>query len=178
MKHRITVIAAGILIALGASAITVSAAAPELTEQAAGEVKIAVQEAVETARQQAAEAVTGEEQPVVTLRLEGSASSQVELDTAPPGAFVWMESYGESVIETWAAHNLFGGDRALGLAVGDLVELEGERAGLYRVVEVRDVRKVSDVSELDGMRGELALQTCPYDDPSRMRVVGLEQVEG
>lgn len=140
--------------------------APDRVETAYGDVKTSVQGAVQEASGEA---------PTVRLGEEGDEAT---LDICD-GSFFEMATYRDSnaILPVFAAHNNCGGDVILSWEVGTQVQIEG-RPGLYEVVEIRNTGKTwVTTSDLVGLQGELALQTCYYG-VEEMRFVGLSPVAG
>ncbi|KAB1660065.1 hypothetical protein F8O01_03805 [Pseudoclavibacter chungangensis] len=149
-------------VALGAGALLV----PDRVEALYGDVKTSVQDTVQD--------VSGE---VPTIRL-GEEGDENVLDICD-GSFFEMATYRDDnhILPVFAAHNNCGGDVILGWEVGTQIAIDG-RPGLYEVVEIRNTGKTwVTTSELVGLQGELALQTCYYG-VQEMRFVGLSPVPG
>lgn len=126
------------------------------------------------------QAVTGNPTRSVAL---GAAGVESDLDRCD-GTFTQLTEYavsGAEVPPVWAAHNSCGGDVILSWELGDRVTLTGHGAEandltgqVFEVVEVRHAPKYGgDVSVLDGMDGELVVQSCYYRPDTRMRFLAL-----
>lgn len=161
--RRTAVTTAGVALSVAGAILGVTAvAAPDVVERGYGVVQIA-----------AAQVVNRVTVPEVRL---GARGGQRELDRFD-GTFTEMTSYErEGVPPVWAAHNNAGGDAVLPLAVGQwvrVVDPSGEGVE-YRVVDVRVTPKHGVTSaDLDGLSGDLVLQSCFFGE-ARMRFVGLE----
>jgi hypothetical protein len=76
----------------------------------------------------------------------------------------------------WAAHNNCGGDVLLPWEEGQRIQFEGDDQ-VYEVVDIRYTPKIwASTSDLVGLGGELALQSCFYGE-DRMKFIGLDPVE-
>ncbi|MFV0375590.1 hypothetical protein [Microbacterium sp.] len=165
--RRVAVLLVSLAVVVAAAIAVVSIFWPDTIDRGYG----ALRGTVEQARQ----AVTGE-RPTVTL---GATGGIVQVN-ACDGTFTEMTSYRRDRIPpVWAAHNNCGGDAILPLEVGDTVDVvKGGTTAVYRVVEVREMSTVwRPVTDLEGLAGEFALQTCFYggsDVP--MKFVGVEPV--
>lgn len=73
------------------------------------------------------------------------------------------------------AHNYCGGGMVLEMALGDVVTLTGtDLDGTYRVTDARDAR-AGDIAAtaIEGMAGQVILQTCYWGNGDGVRLVGL-----
>lgn len=86
------------------------------------------------------------------------------------GTFTEIESYRAStaVLPVHAAHNGCGGGEILDLSQGDrlrVINPDGTKQ-VYTVSDLRDVPQVgSTTTDLEGMAGQLTLQTCHWGEP-------------
>lgn len=161
-KRRWSMAASGTLAAVSAvGLIIVSTLAPDRVERFVGDTKVMVEKL----------ALAGTRP---SIHLEGAGGTR-ELDAAEHGRFVEMVSYRYGQIPpVFAAHNNRGGDVILGWNVGDevdVVDSEGNSV-TYRVIDDRTTSKTSKVDKLEGLRGEIILQSCYYGE-DRMRFLGL-----
>jgi hypothetical protein len=158
----VVLLASGVLIGAGALL------APQAVEMAYGEIKVGVTEKVQQVREEVLE-----ELPVVRLGVSGG---QTELDWCD-GTFTEMLSYETpDVPPVWAAHNNCGGDVLLPWEEGQRIQFEGDDQ-VYEVVDIRYTPKIwASTSDLVGLGGELALQSCFYGE-DRMKFIGLDPVE-
>jgi hypothetical protein len=133
-----------------------------------------VERAYGTARAVVLEAQAAVSADIVEVRL--GEEGGIELLDACDGSFAEMTSYRDGgAIPVFAAHNNCGGDIIHSWTVGDQVRVEG-RDTIYQVVETRDTpKRWATTEELDGLRGDFALQTCYYGE-DLMKFVGLEPV--
>ncbi|GGA75124.1 hypothetical protein GCM10011490_27340 [Pseudoclavibacter endophyticus] len=140
--------------------------APNQTASVLGDMKVGAQSAVQDASGRAPEVQLGETGPVSLLDV-------------CDGLFYGMASYEDvnQIIPVYAAHNNCGGDVVLAWDVGDRIQIEGDgRSGLFEVVDVRITPKTwATTSDLIGLGGEFALQSCYYGI-NEMRFLGLEPV--
>lgn len=147
---------------LGFAMVGSSVAAPEAVDRVIGGVRIA-----------AGKAILGDELPRIRLR-DGGRIADLK---SCRDEFVEIASYrAAGSLPLYAAHNLCGGDIILGWDVGQRVRVEG-RDTLYEVVEERTLPKWSGSDQLEGMAGDLILQTCWYGVP-RMRFMSLAPTTG
>ena len=125
----------------------------------------------------------GDPGPVRSVAL-GVAGGEAELDRCD-GTFTRMVDYTApetDIPPVWAAHNNCGGDVLLSWELGDRLTLTGPGASgasgqVFEVVEVRHApRDGADLTALDGMSGDLIVQTCYYRPDTRMRFLALEPV--
>lgn len=169
VARAFTTLASILLMSAGATILLGTLIAPTAVERGYGEAKTAVQDAMQDVVQQVTATL-----PSVTLGVEGG---QTELDWCD-GTFTRQLSYEQGFYEVppvWAAHNHCGGDVILGWQVGDLVQLAGSDA-VYEIIDVRLTAKHWVTTEaLDGLQGELALQSCFYGI-DQMKFVGLQKI--
>ncbi len=151
------------LLFAGASVVTVGSVAPEKVEAVYGDVVISVKKVA---------AEISPELPRITLGVEGGAR---ELDWCN-GEFIEMVSYRAPSIPqpTYAAHNNCGGDIILSWSVGDKISLSNN-GKIYEVAASTDVAKFGPTSQLEGLPGEILLQTCYYGQ-DLMRIISLSEV--
>lgn len=166
-RGRLVASVAGVLLLVAAAALAGGAVLyPEQTEAVVGGVKVRIQGVVADAAE-----IVGET-PTITL---GHVGDRYALDTADFGVFVEMESYRvEGVPPVYAAHNNRGGDVILSWNMGEEVRVldSAGNAQLYVVAEERFTPKWSQVSRLEGMSGDIVVQTCFYGE-DRMRFLSL-----
>ncbi len=163
--------ALGLLLLLaGGGVLTAQWLAPEETQRVVGS-------AVGSARQVYSDVARGD--APVSIQL-GPPGNDAAIDTAPHGVFVEMASYrvAEQLQPVFAAHNGFGGDVILPLAIGDRVQVldaGGEQHEMV-VTDARDTPQVgATTADLSGMAGSILVQTC-YWDVDEMRFVALTPV--
>jgi hypothetical protein len=156
-----------VLLLAGAGILAMYFLAPQQTERVYGDLKTSVIQGVDDVR-----ADVFDELPVVRL---GATGGIPELDRCD-GTFTEMASYErEGVPPVWAAHNNCGGDVALPWEIGQEIRIEG-RDEVYEIVDIRETSKIwSSTSDLVGLGGDLALQTCYYGE-DRMKFLGLAPV--
>ncbi|WP_449276634.1 hypothetical protein [Leucobacter sp. GX24907] len=167
-KHRgLAVFGAALLIA-GGGLLAAMAFAPTEVERTYGTLKTEVRRAVDGVQRD----VFGE-LPTVTL---GGSGDVAELDSCD-GTFTHMKSYDESrVPPIWAAHNNCQGDALLPWEVGQHIRV-ADSDQVYEVVDIRHTPQVwATIDDLEGLDGDLALQTCFYGE-DKMKFVGLRPVE-
>ncbi|WP_315069880.1 hypothetical protein [uncultured Microbacterium sp.] len=152
-----------VFVILGLSAFLLQMAWPEAVERGYGAVRAAIV---------SVENSTSGELPSVRLSSDGGIEGLDRCD----GSFSEMTSYRQTgVPPVYAAHNNCGGDITHPWAVGQRVRIEG-RGEVYEVVEVRDTpKRWVTTAALEGLSGDLALQTCYYG-VNRMKFVGLVAV--
>lgn len=156
----------GAFVALGFGVAGVTMIAPELMDKVAGNLKVTVEK-------QASEWITPGELPEVVLGGEGDMS---DLDGCT-GEFTEMISYRvDGIPPLFSAHNNCGGDIILGWELGQRVRIAGSDV-VYEVVEERHAPQPSGAERLEGMSGELVLQTCYYGE-TRMRFLALTPTPG
>ena len=117
-----------------------------------------------------------------TLPSTGPASWSVSIDTRGHQAeidqclWVRMDVGGHAPIV--GAHNYCGGGVVLDMALGDVVTLAGtELDGAYVVADARDARAGdAAAAAIDGVEGQVILQTCYWGGNGRVRLVGLALV--
>lgn len=159
-----------VLLLAGGGVLAAQWLAPEQTQRVVGA-------AVGSARQVYSEVARGD--APVTIEL-GPPGDNTAIDTAPHGIFVEMASYraAEQLQPVFAAHNGYGGDVILPLAMGDrvdVVDAQGEQREMV-VTDARDTPQVgATTGDLSGMAGSILVQTC-YWDVDEMRFVALTPV--
>lgn len=139
---------------------------PQTTERIVGDVRVKTEQLRRT--------IGGVHHP--TVRLSGPGG-QADLD-ACDGSFVHMESYEMPKLQPiFSAHNNCRGEVILPLQVGDVLAVDGEASGLWRVTDIRDLQKTWAFSEdLLGMDGQIILQTC-YWGRSTMKFMAIEPLD-
>ncbi|GAB2564003.1 hypothetical protein [Leucobacter ruminantium] len=157
-----------VLLAAGAVLLTALLIAPNEVERTYGTIKTEVTKTVAGVR----EDVFGE-LPTVTL---GRTGDVAELDSCD-GTFTHMTSYDESrVPPVWAAHNGCQGDVLLPWEIGQHIRMT-DSDQVYEVIDIRHTPQVwATIDDLEGLDGDLALQTCFYGE-DKMKFVGLRPVE-
>ena len=158
--------AGGALVVVGLVVAGATMVVPELMDKVAGNLKVTVEK-------RASEWIAPGELPQVTLGAEGDTA---DLDRCT-GEFTEMISYRAGGIPPlYSAHNNCGGDIILGWDIGQRVKVAGSDV-VYEVVEERHAPQPSGAERLEGMSGELILQTCYYGE-NRMRFVALAPTPG
>lgn len=170
-RQRLTNVASLALIAMGAAAIAVSVLAPDLTQQAVGQVRHVAQ-AVELYAE-STDPVAGPALPTVRL---GELGPEALLDVCD-GSFPELEQYRvEATLQpVYAAHNNCGGDIVLPWQLGTNVTVQQQdgSTATYVVTDARDVAKHgSTTGDVVGLSGTLLLQSC-YWGQDTMRFVAL-----
>lgn len=162
---RMLLVLSVVLVMLGLVFSLASAFAPEAVDRVTGEAKV-------TITTQLRNLLAPDDLPVIRLGDEGGIRDLDDCD----GTFREMVSYRlDGVPPLYAAHNFCGGDAILGWDVGQQVRVSGSDT-VYEVVEERRTVKWADAHLLEGMQGELLLQTCFYGQ-NLMRFVALEPVD-
>ncbi|PPF41857.1 hypothetical protein C5B85_18220 [Pseudoclavibacter sp. AY1F1] len=159
---------------MGAAALAVSVLAPDLTQQAVGQVRHVAQ-AVELYAE-STDPVAGPALPTVRL---GELGPEALLDVCD-GSFPELEQYRvEATLQpVYAAHNNCGGDIILAWQVGTNVTIQQHdgSTATYVVTDSRDVGKHgSTTGDLLGLDGTLLVQSC-YWGRDTMRFVALNPV--
>lgn len=141
---------------------------PDQLERVYGATKTAIAEVTSDVRED-----RFGELPTVTLGVTGGTT---ELDGCD-GTFTQMTSYeGGDVPPVWAAHNGCEGDILLPWEIGQHVGVAGNDR-VYEVVDIRHTPQVwATIDDIEGIEGELALQTCFYGQ-DKMKFVGLRPIE-
>lgn len=166
-RRIIGVWAMGLFAVFAAAATVIALLFPHTAERVYG----SAQNVIGQAKNQASEIVL-DQLPIARLGVTGGLT---QLNWCN-GTFTHMQSYTrENVPPIWAAHNNCGGDVVLPLALGDqiaLVRKDGETE-TYTVVDIRETSKTwTTTKDLEGVEGELALQSCYYER-NVMKFIGL-----
>ena len=194
---RIVAIAVSIAVSVGLVSLIEPAAAPQQSDASesfalAADSRAVPVEVVTLPSPPATGATAGEAPPApstlpalpvlpttATLPSTGPASWSVSIDTRGHQAeidqclWVRMDVGGHAPIV--GAHNYCGGGVVLDMALGDVVTLAGtELDGAYVVSDARDARAGdAAAAAIDGVEGQVILQTCYWGGNGRVRLVGL-----
>ena len=105
----------------------------------------------------------------------GAGGGEAELD-ACTGEFTEMVDYrAPGVVPLYSAHNTCDGDIILGWELGQLARVSGSDV-LYEVVDERRAMTGDDAGVLEGMAGQMVLQTC-FHGSLEMRFLALAPVQ-